>query len=171
VSDPRERDIVDLVRQGETEVALTLFQPAGDDLAVVRLPSEEVYLALPPSSVASHAETGQMPLIVGRSTKHLVAEIMGAAGVSSEVVVEIDHREAIVPLVLAGVGAALVVGSISRHARALGAQLRRFDPPVRREAVLVHGTARGISPVVQAFLEVATTPEPRQGVGPTPVVA
>jgi DNA-binding transcriptional LysR family regulator len=164
LSDPGSREIHELVRSGEIELGLTLFPPRSDDLEFVELVPEEVLLALPPVpadgaarfGVCNVRELDGIRLIVGRSTRHMVEQLLRDAGVTcAAVIAEVDQREAIVPLVLAGVGAALLPGSMAAHAASLGAVLCRLDPPMFRHPIVVHARSV-VSPAAAAFLRLVT---------------
>jgi DNA-binding transcriptional LysR family regulator len=65
------------------------------------------------------------------------------------------QRDAIVPLVIAGAGAALVPESVARTASGLGAVTARPRPHLERALVLVH-RAGPLSPAATRFIEIAT---------------
>jgi hypothetical protein len=60
-----------------------------------------------------------------------------AAGITSPVRVQTIHREATVPLILVGLGAALLTRPLARQAVALRAVECRLDPPLYRQAFLI----------------------------------
>ena len=60
-----------------------------------------------------------------------------AAGITSPVLVSTTHRVSTVPLILAGLGAALLTRPLARQAVAFGALECRFDPPFYRTAFLI----------------------------------
>ena len=64
------------------------------------------------------------------------------------------QRDAILPLVLAGAGAALVPESMAVFAEQLGAVVVRPDPPAVRELALVH-RAGALSPAATRFAKLA----------------
>lgn len=67
-----------------------------------------------------------------------VEQALSTVGATPRIAVETAHREAIVPLVLAGGGATLLPASLARDAHARGAQIRPTDPPIRRRTGLIH---------------------------------
>ena len=73
------------------------------------------------------------------------------------VAVETDQREAIVPLVLAGAGAAVVPKPMATVAHRQGAAMAVLHPALWRELGLVHRAAT-LSPAARAFIEVAMSP-------------
>jgi DNA-binding transcriptional LysR family regulator len=61
-----------------------------------------------------------------------------------------EHREAIVPLVMAGAGAAVLPKPLARAAEALGAVVAPLAPAIERPVVLVR-RAGPLSPAAEAF--------------------
>jgi LysR family transcriptional regulator, carnitine catabolism transcriptional activator len=102
------------------------------------------------------ADLATLPLIAtpeGASLRHLVDEALAAAGLEARVVVVAAAREAIVPLVLAGAGAAVLSRALATPAEALGATVRALTPALRRDIGLVHRRS-SLSPAAEAFLAV-----------------
>jgi DNA-binding transcriptional LysR family regulator len=102
-----------------------------------------------------------MPFVVaprGTSTFRLLEEGFAAVKRSPSVAVVSAQRDAIVPLVLAGAGAALVPESAARTAQDLGAVTARPDPPIERAIVLVHRSGP-LSPAAARFTDMATSYE------------
>src|SRR3954464_12974223 len=58
-------------------------------------------------------------------------------GINSPIRVETAHRIATIPLVLSGLGAALLARPLAQHAAALGAMARPLAPPIYRPAFLI----------------------------------
>ena len=90
----------------------------------------------------------------GTSTRTLLEHALSTVGATPRIAVETAHREAIVPLVLAGGGATLLPASLARDAHARGAQIRPTDPPIRRRTGLIHRPGP-LSPPARAFLHLA----------------
>jgi DNA-binding transcriptional LysR family regulator len=84
-----------------------------------------------------------------------------AAGIAArdlppvEVAVETAHRDAVIPLVQAGVGCALLPESEARAAVRLGATIRPVSFAVHRTCSLFFRRGN-LSPAAQAFVDVAT---------------
>jgi len=176
IIDPESADVVDLLRSGEAELALDFSRPHGDDLHVTRLADEEVLLVMPPGSrdvdpVVPVSYLGRVSLIAGPKGKHLLQQYLARAGVSSRIFVETGHRMATVPLVLEGLGAALLPARIADQARALGAVTCSLDPPMFRRAFLVRvrlvqaAAARAFLDLVEDA-EVERAPQPAPGAEP-----
>jgi DNA-binding transcriptional LysR family regulator len=70
------------------------------------------------------------------------------------IAVETDQREAVVPLVLAGAGAAVVPAPMAEVARLQGAVIARLRPALRRELGLIHREST-LSPAARAFIAIA----------------
>ena len=85
-----------------------------------------------------------MPLVVtpqGTSTRRLVDRVTAHSERGPRIVVEINHREAILPLVLAGAGVSLLAGPMARDAQAQGAIVRSLRPPMKRRIGILHRAA------------------------------
>jgi len=94
-----------------------------------------------------------LPLVAtprGTSTRRVLDAALASAGVEGRVAVEVDQREAIVPLVLAGAGIAFVPEAQAAGATRQGAKIVRPNPPLRRSIGLVH--RRRPSPAARAFV-------------------
>ena len=92
-------------------------------------------------------------------------------GINSPILVETAHRLATIPLVLSGLGAALLARPVARQAVALGALACRLDPPIYRPAFLIDVPPPS-SAAARAFLEIveevqASDPNARPGRHPT----
>ena len=92
---------------------------------------------------------------VGTSTRRLLDEGFAAAGAVPQVAVVSAQRDAILPLVLAGAGAALVPEPIALVARVLGATVARPSPSVDRTLALIHRTGT-LAPAAARFIQLAT---------------
>ncbi len=168
--------LVDSLRRGDAEVALTELAGEHEGLDAVELEVQELVAVvpvalLPPEGSGRAPRSHRMavddlaglPLVSSppsTSVRRLLDDALGAVGGPLEVVVETDHRETIIPLVLAGAGAAVLprgsvehaLGAASGHADVVVMDL---DPPVRRRTGLLH-RHEGLSPAARAFVRVAT---------------
>jgi LysR family transcriptional regulator, carnitine catabolism transcriptional activator len=148
-----------LVRSGECELGVTHLPSPVHDLRTHPLGRQELLLVFPPGLHASTAafpvrELASTPLVVpptGTSTRMLLEQALADAGVEPRVAVETAAREATIPLVLDGAGAALLPATLADDARRRGATVRAPDPPITREIGLVHRDER-LSPAAHAFL-------------------
>jgi DNA-binding transcriptional LysR family regulator len=102
------------------------------------------------------------PFIVtprGTSTRSLLERALAAVGVRPVVAVETEQREALLPLVLAGAGSALLPRPLAELARRQGALVRELSPPLRRTVGLVYRrgaiSPAALSPAARAFVVLA----------------
>jgi DNA-binding transcriptional LysR family regulator len=105
----------------------------------------------------SPAALRAVPLVVsppGTSTRILLEQALQAVGVTPRIAVETDAREAIVPLVLAGAGAALLPAPLAREAGRRGAIVRGARPRIVRRIGLVYRDGP-LSPAARAFVALA----------------
>jgi hypothetical protein len=93
----------------------------------------------------------------GTSSRRLLDEALTGAGLSPRIAVVTAQREAILPLVLAGAGAALLPEPLTQVAARLGAVVSDPHPPITRSIVLAHRPGP-LAPAARRFLELATTP-------------
>ena len=172
---PHRDDVVSALRVGEAELGLIahpVTEAAPADLAAL---ADLTDLAVHPVEVQHYLcvardpeamPTGSDPLrpeelagvrlIVGQPGTGVrrAADLVLAAAEGSRVVVEIESREALLPLVLAGAGVAVVAEGFRNAAEASGLSVRDLDVPEALAVDLMH--RRGpISPAAQAFLAVA----------------
>lgn len=170
-------DISALVRDAGCELGLAHLPLPRQSLVTVDLGVQELLFVLPPSMrlpgrrdgapAAARGREGErglqaisptaltrVPLIVsppGTSTRMLLDQAMEAAGVVPNVAVETDAREAIVALVLAGAGGALLPAPLAYEAQRRGAQLRAARPRIARHIGLVRREGP-LSPAARAFV-------------------
>ncbi len=74
------------------------------------------------------------------------------AGGGSQIVTVVDHRTSILPLVLTGVGVAVLPPSWTRLARRCGAVVAPIDPTAQLHVAMVSLPAH-LTPAVRAFLD------------------
>jgi len=150
------------VTSGRADVALTDVTTGGAGLARVELYRQEIVAVCPAGLVRGRApltptDVASMPLIAtppGTSSRRLLDRVLARAGGEPNIVVQTDHREAIVPLVVAGAGAALVPPALAVDAERHGAVVRALRPAVSRRVGLLH--RRGpLAPAAAAFVAVA----------------
>jgi len=156
-------DLFGLVESGSCELGLTDAADVPETLAAITLGSQELVFILPPGTRTSSGDPfaaldlGEFPLVVaplGTSTRRLLDQQLGALGRQPTLAVVSAQREAILPLVVAGAGAALVPEAMSLIAEKLGAVVVRLTPPVFRNLVMVH--RRGpLAPAASRFVELA----------------
>lgn len=109
------------------------------------------------AGVCSAADLASIALVAtppGSPTRGVLDTWFAVADIAPNVSVEVDHREALVPLVAAGCGAAIVPTSVAGAAMTTGLRVRPLDPPVDRriDVVFRQGT---LTPTAQHFVGVA----------------
>ncbi len=157
-------DLFALVESGTCELGLTDAADVPQTLAAIALGTQELVFILPPGSAPTSGdllealELGEIPLVVapvGTSTRRLLDQQFGALGRQPTLAVISAQREAILPLVVAGAGAALVPEAMALIAEKLGAVVARPTPPAVRDLVLVHRLGP-LSPAASRFVELST---------------
>lgn len=160
-------DLFQIVRTGRCELGLTVSAAPARGLVRHELPRQVFDLVEPPEGTAN-SPSGDGPVArddlvrlawvatpPGRSTRRLLERALGSVGAVPDIAVETDAAEAVVPLVLAGAGVALLPRGMAEQAAARGARVRTIDPPVWREVTLVCRPGV-LSPPATAFLGIAT---------------
>jgi DNA-binding transcriptional LysR family regulator len=138
-----EEDILAVLRSGEADLALGFTDPQDPAALATRLPDEEIVVVMPPGTdgfgpiIPASALDG-VRLISPPVPEHgSVRSRIRAAGIRSSVLVETVHRVSTIPLILAGLGSALLSRPLARQAVALGAVECQLDPPLYRHAYLI----------------------------------
>jgi LysR family transcriptional regulator, carnitine catabolism transcriptional activator len=156
-------DLFALVESGTCELGLTDAADVPRTLAAINLGTQELVFILPPGSTPTGGdplealELGEIPLVVapiGTSTRRLLDQQLGEWGRPPTLAVVSAQREAILPLVVAGAGAALVPEAVALIAEKLGAVVARPTPPAVRGLVLVHRLGP-LSPAASRFVELS----------------
>ena len=110
-------DLFSLVESGASELGLTDAADVPQTLAAITLSTQALVFILPPGFATTEGDPlealdlGEIPLVVaplGTSTRRLLDQQLGALGRQPTLAVVSAQREAILPLVVAGAGAALV---------------------------------------------------------------
>lgn len=151
-----------LVRSGQCELGIGELEPQPPGLVAHALGSQELLLVLPRAMAPAArtlrlSELGAVPFVAaprGTSVRRLLDEGFAATGQVPLVAVVTSQRDAIVPLVLAGAGAALVPASVAATARRLGAVVKRPEPAISRRLALVHRDGP-LAPAAARFAELA----------------
>lgn len=158
-------DLLAMVASGSTELGVTEAHDIPPDLSAHPLGRQSLVLILPPgtdrldNATIDLAELEGEPFIVvppGTSSSRLLAEAFASAGIAPTVAVVTAQRDAILPLVIAGAGVALVPETLAATAQRQGAVRAQPTPPITRDLVLVHrgGT---LSPAAREFTRMATS--------------
>lgn len=163
VHEPEEAAGVEqTVRSGRAELGLTDLASRREGLTQILLFRQEIVAVSPPGSVpADEALTPRqlaaMPLIVtpvGTSLRRLLDRSLARDHLEPNIAVEINYREAIIPLVLAGAGTSLLPQRMAEDAIARGAVVQRLRPALTRRIGLLHRSTR-LSPAAEAMVRLA----------------
>jgi DNA-binding transcriptional LysR family regulator len=158
------RDVVDMVRTGTAELGLLATSGPLTDREVIShaVGEQRFVLVVPPDgpfpadrSVACAELAGQR-LIVGQRGTGMRAYVDGLRerGIGFAIAVETEHRVAILPLVLAGVGLAVVTESWRTTAELAGALVLDIEPKTTLRIALVSRRAEQ-SPAARTFVTCA----------------
>ncbi|ALG11238.1 LysR family transcriptional regulator [Kibdelosporangium phytohabitans] len=153
-------DVLEMVRTGVTELGLlgSSEPPSAVGITLKMLRRQRFVVVAPagrfPGRTAlkgedldGHAVIAGQP---GTGMRRVVDRIR-ADGVGLRLVVESEHREAILPLVLGGVGLAVLTESWATLARQAGADVLDLDPPAYLNIALASRDA-WLSPAADAFV-------------------
>ncbi|WNZ11705.1 LysR family transcriptional regulator [Streptomyces sp. 11x1] len=167
VVDPeRGPAVAQMVAAGQCELGLVDASVTTGDLNGIDLPEQEMHIVLPADhphragDTITSRELAALDLIVtppGTETRAAVDDVCTALGVAPRIAVETAHRAMIVPLVLSGVGAALLPASMARDAALRGARMLSHSPRLLRHGRLVWRSGP-LSPAAQAFVDLASSP-------------
>jgi DNA-binding transcriptional LysR family regulator len=169
--DPGDDGPASAVRGGGAEIGVVEL-PVADDLVTFPLGQQDLLAICSKGDgaslgkVASLSALAALPLVAtpaGTSTRRVLDSALAAAGVEGRVAVEVDQREAVIPLVLAGAGISFVPSAQARGAARQGAWVVRPDPPLQRSIGLVHRDRR-LSPAARAFVELVSAGQPKRPV-------
>lgn len=157
--EPRPAGVVQMVADGRCDLAFSERPTARPGLVSSFLAEQELMVVAPPGTSASPwpvSRLAEVPLILpppGTSTRDLVDELADEHDVMLNVAVEIARREAIVPLVLAGVGTAILPDRLAHRVEALGLVIMSLRPPLVRSVAVIHRD-RGLSAAATLLLDV-----------------
>jgi len=156
-------ELVQRIRSGDSEIGITELPVVASRLRTVPLGRQELVAILPAGTPRPRrmdlADLARRPLVTqppGTSTRDALDAAFREIGAAAIVAVETDQREAIVPLVLAGAGAAVVPRPMAALARQQGAVSVSLRPGLWRQLGLVHRDA-SLSPAARAFVSLATS--------------
>ncbi|MFC7597405.1 LysR family transcriptional regulator substrate-binding protein [Terrabacter sp. GCM10028922] len=170
---PSPDDVREALRRGVAEVGVVATRGQTEALTdLERLPLETQSFvlvarddAMLPGGIEDleMSDLRRLPLVAGQPGTGMrrVADAIVAA-TDCRIVVEIEHREGLLPLVLSGVGEAVVADSWRPLADAVGLQVRRLAVEDQFDVALVWQTHR-LSPAAAAFVGVAEERTPFAG--------
>jgi DNA-binding transcriptional LysR family regulator len=155
-------DLLRQIREGICEIGVTEGFEMPSVLESRPLESQEFVVVLPPGERVKKgfgvADLAGVPLVttpVGTSTRRALEVAFAEAGIVPTVVVESAQRDALLPMVAAGAGAALLPKALTVTAEAQGARVVSLVPPITRRIVMAFRPG-ALSPAAAAFLEIAT---------------
>lgn len=141
-------ELFDLVDDGTCELGLTDALHVPGSFAAIDAGSQSLVFIHPPGTVSSRSRGGVAEVVTddtpfvaapeGTSTRRLLDEQLDALGITPLLAVASAQREAIIPLVLAGAGSALVPDALARIAERFGAVVSHPEPTVVRRLALVY---------------------------------
>ncbi|MFD6972869.1 LysR family transcriptional regulator [Streptomyces sp. NPDC059979] len=162
-------DVVETVRTGGCELGLlTTSSPlpkadvvphhVGEDRLVLVTPVDGPF---PAGRAVRREQLEGHRLIVGQRGTGIRAYVddLKAQGIDVRIAVETEHRMAFLPLVLAGVGLAVVTESWADLSERAGALVLDLEPASVQHNVLVSRKGQ-LTPAAGAFLEIAVPPGP-----------
>jgi len=156
-------ELVQRIRSGDSELGITELPVVAERLRTIALGRQELVAILPAGTSRPRrlelTDLARLPLVTqppGTSTRDALDAAFREVGTAAIVAVETDQREAIVPLVLAGAGAAVVPRPMAALARKQGAVSVSLRPALWRELGLVHRDAV-LSPAARAFVALTTS--------------
>jgi DNA-binding transcriptional LysR family regulator len=162
VSDPVQGSRVgQLVRSGESELGLVDSEVPVGDLESTLLADQILQLVMPPGHPAQKmgiSELAKTRFVVpppGAGTRVILEQALRKAGLSLVISVETAHRAMIVPLVLAGAGAAVLPRSMAADAATKGAVVVATDPRLHHRGRLVWRPGQ-LSPAAEKFTAVTS---------------
>lgn len=167
---PSTTALLAMVADGRAELGISDAPIVGRGLEAHVIGEQELLAVLPPDSTAASrairlAAFARHPLVLGppgTSARQVVESALEGVGLIPLVAVEVNQREAVTPLVLAGAGATALPAPLAHEAKALGATVLPFAPRLVRRVSVVHRSTT-LSPPARAFLDlvVRSTRRPR----------
>ncbi|MEU8617307.1 LysR substrate-binding domain-containing protein [Streptomyces sp. NPDC048623] len=160
------QEVVDAVRTGACELGLliTAGQVRGKDIIAREIGDQRLVLVtsadgpFPAGQVVCPRQLAGHRLITGQRGTAIRAYVddLAAHGIDVTIAVETEHRMAFLPLVLKGVGLAVVTRSWADLARRAGAMVLDIEPAVALRNVLVSRKGE-LTSAARAFLDMSVT--------------
>ena len=155
-------ELAEAVRRGAAELGITERSADNAGLEQHHVVDQNLVAISPPGTTRrarsiSLAALSRLALVVtgrGTSLRTLLEQALVDAELTPIVAVESAQRDALIPLVLAGAGTAVLPETLAATAAGLGAVVRTIRPPLQRHVVLVHRPG-GLSPAAARFVELA----------------
>jgi DNA-binding transcriptional LysR family regulator len=157
-------EVVERLEDGRSELGLAELPVASRQLIGEELVVLDVLAVRPPGSprpadgtftIRQLAGAPMVTTPIGTSSRALLERALTRAALPAPVIaVETEQREALLPLVLAGAGTALLPRPLAEQAARQGAVVAELRPPLRRTVGIVYRQGT-LSPAARAFLELA----------------
>ncbi|MGH3450375.1 MAG: LysR family transcriptional regulator [Haloechinothrix sp.] len=164
-----EETATSLIRDGHCEIVFChLPIPGPEGLQVAELGLQEFWIAFPPGTelppedplpLSSLPDIRQVVVPRGWSYASQIEQAITEAGQLRRPAAVVQHREARLPFVLAGVGSSFLERTMAEDAVPRGLVVRAPDPAISRAYGLVYD-ATSLSPSGQAFVELARSSRP-----------
>lgn len=160
VSDPTSRaDVLNAIHVGSAELGLLDGPAPGGRLSSRWIADQELVAVLPreadpvggTTTIEELLRWGLICTPPGTALRALLDEQLETAGQPAEFAVDTAHLATVVPLVLAGAGAALLPQGLAAEAAAKGARVLPLTPPTRTSVHMVWRTG-GLSEPAEHFL-------------------
>jgi DNA-binding transcriptional LysR family regulator len=160
-------EVVGLVLRGRCEagVCASAERPAGQGLVAHHLRDEQFLLVMPPGTTVGAGDgtitandLRGMHFVVPHAATAVRARFDRLSAEVGELTIaaEVGDRSVVLPMVLRGVGAALMPDGWAYLARRSGASVYRFDPPERIPQWLIHRSGP-ITAAARAFIDTTLT--------------
>lgn len=150
---------VQAVLSAACEIGIVDRPVASADLVAHVIARNEIVVASPPGTRVENGRPVTLESLAGRpfissfpgTRTRAVLDEAHERGIDLPVVVETPHREAVVPLVLEGVGSAFMMGSVAGEAAQRGAVVTPLDPPQVYDVYLIR-RAKPLTRAAAAFV-------------------
>ncbi|SCK07104.1 LysR family transcriptional regulator [Streptomyces sp. WMMB 322] len=164
-------EVIHFVKTGRAELGVlgAASTPPAEGVRVLHIEDQPLVLISPPGSgegtppgherrkartrpAIERRQLHAMRLVVskpGSLMRQLVDDVL-SSGVGAQIVVEVEHRTSILPMVLAGVGHAVMPSSWTHLAETAGAHVRHIEPVSLLRITFVTRAA-ALTPAAQAF--------------------
>ncbi len=156
-------ELHELLRDGRCELGFAGQEDVPEDLTATAIAEQRLLAIHPPGTpvgpgdpLGGLSEVSLVATPVGTSTRRLLDEGFAGTGRVPTVAVVTAQRDAVLPLVLAGAGSALVPEPLAEVARTWGAVVGLPDPPLMRRVCAL--TRPGpLAPAARRLLDLAST--------------
>ncbi|UAL29315.1 LysR family transcriptional regulator [Nocardioides rotundus] len=171
IADPEDRtEVLEQLRAGDQEFGLVEGEVTDRSLRGLVLARPRLVAVLPPralpgTTVVTPADLRAVGVIStppGTSLHHLTRSFLGAGSEPIAPAVRTAHLASVVPMVLAGAGAALLPDRLAEESATRGVRVLPLQQEMKLEVRLVW-RADGLGPLAEQFLALATAETGRPG--------